>query len=305
MQRNEKVYSSRKEMVDDQISERINSGDVSGAVTLILKEAIPAVGTGAKAVNSRVVANTAHDAVTAAQEFSRLHPDYADTQVHFDLMNWVIGQRKLDPAKVADLSRAWAFVKQMTKNDPKPADTARPRQAPAATPVAQAPEPIDPVELEARRLINEGRVTRESINAMSSAQYARACSSAVFNKLLELLEPHREPTPLTQGELQTAIRQANLRQTKGETVLTADVIRAVEESKRTHWTSVYQDPPPMPSPTDSSRSGVLNSHRGQGFAKPLPSLQTCLTQEEKDHAWIEETRNKSARAIRVRAHKSR
>jgi hypothetical protein len=49
----------------------------------------------------------------------------------------------------------------------------------------------------------------------------------------------------------------------------------------------------------------VNLNQGMHIAKPQPSLQTCLSQEKKDAQWLEEQRAKSARAIRVRANRSR
>jgi hypothetical protein len=122
------------------------------------------------------------------------------------------------------------------------------------------PEPEGSVTTEAKLLIASGRVSKESIAQMSNLQYERALSSPVFNRCPELLKLRRDPSPLTLGELKGAHGQAHRMNQQGQTVITADVVRAMEESKRAHWTSVYQDPPPMPSP-NASRSSVVNLER--------------------------------------------
>lgn len=174
----------------------------------------------------------------------------------------------------------------------------------AATSVTESAD--DEITAEAKRLISEGQVSRESIAAMSTVQYQRACTSSVFNKVLELLEPPREKTPLTVGELQAAVAETRLRQSQGETVIVADVVRAVEQSKREHWTSIYQEPPPMPRATEPSR-GVVNLHASMHIAKPRTARDetNSLAQERKDHAFIDESQNKIERARRVRANRGK
>jgi hypothetical protein len=80
-----------------------------------LKQIIPKVAGGNRVRKTHSSASL----VRAAEEFVRLHPDYADTETNFELMCAAIERQGLDPTSVADLGRAWSFVKKITANDPK------------------------------------------------------------------------------------------------------------------------------------------------------------------------------------------
>jgi hypothetical protein len=284
-----------------QIVERLDAGDHAGAVRLATREKIAAL---KKAQRSETAMQ-----LVALEELVRRHPE-VNCEFYGSQLRLSLAELGLRGTTIEEMETALAHIQEKLApvaewNEARRQVRARQEvTAPPAAATAQ-PEPEDAVTTEAKQLIAQGRITRESIAAMTSLQYERAISSPVFNRCLELLEPPRDPSPLTWGEVQQAHGQAHrMNQQQGHAVITADIVRAVEESKRTHWTSVYQDPPAPSSPRSASRS-VVNLNRAQHISKPLPSLRECLTQEQKDQKWLDEQRSKSGRAIRVRANRGK
>jgi hypothetical protein len=91
---------------------------------------------------------------------------------------------------------------------------------------------------------------------------------------------------------------------QGQAVITADLVQAVEESKRAHWISVYQEAP-APSAPYSAPRGIINLERSMPVPKSLSAREVAegRRQETADHAFIENAREKSARRKRVLANR--
>jgi hypothetical protein len=287
-------------MSRSQITERLDAGDHAGAVRLAARE---------QATKLKQAQKSEWDLKLAAlEELVRRYPEF-NTEFYGGQLRLSLAELGLSGTTVEDMERALHHVQETLA--PVAANVARrqvrPRQevtAPPAVATAQ-PEPEDSLTAEAQELIAQGRVSRESIAQMTSLQYERAISSPIFNKCLELLEPRRDPSPLTLGELREAHGHAHRMNQQGQAVITADLVQAVEESKRAHWTSVYQEPP-APSAPYSAPRGIMNLNRAMHIPnKRQPTMKEALSQEQKDHKWLEEQRTKSARGIRVRANRGK
>jgi hypothetical protein len=287
-------------MSRSQIAERIASGDNAGAVRLAAREKISKLKEAQKSEQ-----NLQLDALA---ELIKRYPQF-NTEFYGGQLRQSLAALGLRGTTVEEMERALQHVQEtLAPVENVARRQVRPRQqAPAPPATTVQPEPEDSVTTEAKQLVATGRISRESIAAMSALQYERAISSPVFNRCLELLEPHRDPSPLTLGELQQAHGQAHRMNQQGQAVITADVVQAVEESKRAFWTSVYQDPPPMPSPADNRRSGILNLERTMPIPKSLTARQIAegQKQERQDHKFIENANEKTARRRRVLANKGR
>jgi hypothetical protein len=284
-------------MSRSQISERLDAGDRAGAVRLAAHEKIAKLKEAQKSELDLQIA--------AIEELVRRYPEF-NTEFYGGQIRQSLHELGLRGISVEEMERALQHVQEKLAPVAESAARrqARPRQtqqAPAPLPATNSqPEPEDSLTAEAKQLIAQGRVSRESIARMTALQYERAISSLLFNKWLELLEPRRDASPLTLGELKEAHGQAHRMNQQGQAVITADVVRAVEESKRAHWTSLYQDPPPMPSPA-ASRPGVVNLERAMPLPKSLSAREIAagLNQELADHAFIDNAREKTARRRRV------
>jgi hypothetical protein len=287
-------------MSRSQIAERLDAGDRAGAVRLAAREKIAKL---KEAQKSELDLQ-----LDALQELVRRYPEI-NNEFYGSQLRQSLAELGLRGTTLAEMERALHHVQE--KLAPVAENAARrqmrPRQedpAPPAVAILQ-PEPEDSITAEAKSAISQGRISRESIAQMTSVQYERAMSSPLFNRCLELLEPRRDPSPLTLGELQEAHGHAHRMNQQGYAVVTADVVRAVEESKRAHWTSVHQPPPSMPS-LGASRSGVVNLERAMPLPKSLSAQQIAagLKQEHADHAFIDNAREKTARRKRVLANRS-
>jgi hypothetical protein len=289
-------------MSRSQIQDRLDVGDQNGAVRLAARQQIANI---KKAQRSEQEMRLA-----ALGELVRLHPEI-DTEFMGGQLRQSLAALGLKGLTLEEMEAALRHTQQ-TLAQVSQYEDARRQAATTVTTARQSQSerraerraasnaPDDSITAEAKQLIAQGRISLESIAAMSAVQYERAISSPVFNKCLELLEPRREPSPLTLGELQQAHREAHrLNQQEQRTVITADVVRAVEESKRAHWTSVYQDPP-TPSMPGVSR-GVVNLHQDGHIPKSLSAREIVAgrRQEAVDHAFIDNSREKTARRRRV------
>src|SRR5258707_1777112 len=212
-----------------QIAERLDAGDRAGAVRLAAREKIAKIQQAQKSELDLQIA--------AIEELVRRYPEFNNEfyggQIRLSLQE--MGFRGIS---VEEMERALQHVQE--KLAPVAEYEAR-RQAAAETTATVARQsqserraerraasaaPEDSVTAEAKQLILEGRITRESIAPLISLQYERAISSPVFNRALELLEPRREPSMLTLGEVQRAHGQAHrLNQQEQRTVITADIVQ--------------------------------------------------------------------------------
>jgi hypothetical protein len=284
-----------------QIAERLDAGDHAGAVRLAARE---------KIANLKKAQRSGREMQLAAlEELVRRNPEI-NTEFMGGQLRQSLAALGLKGTTIEDMERALHHVQETLAPvaEYEARRQMRPRQevtAPPAVATAQPEPEDDSLTAEAKQLIAQGRVSRESIAQMTALQYERAISSPVFNKCLELLEPRRDPSPLTLGELKEAHGHAHRMNQQGHTVITADVVRAVEESKRTHWTSVYQDPSAPSAPYSASR-GIVNLNRAMHIPnKRQPTMKEVISQEQKDQKFLEEQRAKSARALRVRANRGK
>jgi hypothetical protein len=294
-----------------QIQARLDVGDNAGAVRLAARE---------KIANIKKVQRNEHELQLAAlAELVRRHPEinheFYGGQIRQSLAKLGLRGTTIDDMEAAlrDVQQTLAQVveyeearRQTYEQAPAPPPTtARQSQSERrAERRAASNAPEDSITAEAKQLITSGRISLESIAQMTAVQYERAISSPVFNRCLELLEPPRDPSPLTLGELQQAHGEAHrLNQQEQRTVITADIVRAVEESKRAHWTSVYQDAP-APSMPSVSR-GVVNLNRDAHVPKSLTAREIAAgrRQEAADHEFIDNSRTKSARRKHVIANR--
>jgi hypothetical protein len=185
----------------------------------------------------------------AFQIFAARNPDYPATESHARLMAAELRAADLSPDNADHLQVVWAKIRPA----PKP---------------AQATEPeLHPAEAEARRAIAEGRISRESIEAMSADQLQEASStSLIFQKAFDLLYPPQNPSPLTIGDRKRLYEESKA---TGRSLaeLTWDAVRAVEQSRRDYHTSINQDAPPVPKAPEGPRygrpvnSGVIPTRR--------------------------------------------
>ena len=219
----------------------------------------------------------------AFRVFEVRFPDYQHSEATARLMAAELGAAKLEADNADHLEFIWTKIRP-------------------TAPAIPIEEPTDPIEAEALRMIADGEVTVASVRAMSSHELELRIRNLAFCRALELLpKPAPEPV-LTRGD---HVRRANIVERSNKDGLDYDPAFAVENSRQM-TAQGYANPNvgPAVQPRGASRS-VINLGRDMHIAKPQPSLQTCLTQEQKDHKWLEEQRTKSARAIRVRAHKGK
>jgi len=222
--------------------------------------------------------------------FAELHPEYKQTESEARAMVAELTASGLSPADPTHLSAAWIRI--------------RPRVPAAVTPEPEVAESTDPIEVEAHRLLSSGEVTVQSVRAMSSHELEMRIRNLAFCRALELL-PKPAPEPIrTRGDVVIAEGRKN-HANKNGIILDYDPVAAVEASRRA-VAEGYANSGAAPAslPRGTSRS-VVNLNQSMHVAKPQPSLQTCLSQEKKDHKWLEEQRTKSARAIRVRANRGK
>jgi hypothetical protein len=272
---------------DSQIQNRLDAGDFSGATRLAARQKIAEV-------------KTQRDAAlkSAMEQFYDAYPEFGERwQYYTKLMREWLVAGGVDPAGATyqDLENAWRGIKG--KRIRSSENTA----AHPANPQPQAPPAEDPITVEARDLISSGRITLESINAMSNSQYELASRSAVFCKALEILEPRREPSILTQGELAAAAGQASLSTNNGVPTTTAQKVEELEEWKRKHFESIST----APAPGSSNPRGVMNLHQAGHVPKTVSPAQfaAVIRQEREDQQFIENGAQKTARRKRVIAHR--
>ena len=132
-------------------------------------------------------------------------------------------------------------------------------------------EPADPIEAEARRLISSGEVTVASVRALSSEDFARKCQNLAFTKALELIEKPALPQP-TRGDVAVAYGRAH----RNGTELTAEIVKAVEESRNATASAYAGYVPPSERPAVNPHySSPLSRANARAFQR-----RTKLTLEE-------------------------
>jgi hypothetical protein len=219
--------------------------------------------------------------------FASRFPDYPQTEANAREMARELTASGLRPDNADHLAAVWERL--------------RPKTAPAPQPVLES---ADPIEAEARALIDSGKISLETINAMSNSAYELASRSAVFCKALEILEPRREPSVLTRGELGAAAGQAALSTDQGILTTTAQKVEELEAWKREHFAKISTAGTPA---TVAPRSGITNPGRDI----PLPKLASeaqfaaAIQRERADQKFLEGARDKTARVRRVKAHRGR
>jgi hypothetical protein len=297
---------------DPQIRERMNSGDIHGAVRLAARE---------KIANLKKAQRSEREMQLAAlEELVRRYPEI-NTEFMGGQLRLSLAELGLKGTTIEDMEAALAHVQETLapvaeyeearrQAAAEPITTARQSQSErraerraAAVPVA---EPEDsPLDLQAKELIRSGKVSVDSVRAMSSTELGRMISQyPAFERARELL-PRPAPSLLTRGELVAASGLAHVKNQQGETVLTSDIVEAVEKSKRDFWTSLNQEPP-APSMPPSTPRGIVNLNRAMYLPnKRQPTMKEALAWEKKDADAVEEMRRKSARAIRVKAHRGK
>jgi hypothetical protein len=277
---------------NSQIQNRLDAGDLSGATRLAAREKI------AELKTQRDAALT-----SAMEQFYDAHPEFGEQWKFYTklMRSWLVAGG-VDPAGATyqDLENAWRGIK---------GKRIRSVESTAAHPVnpiqsqPQAPPAEDSITVEARDLISSGRISLATINAMSNSQYELASRSAVFCKVLEILEPRREPTPLTRGELAAAAGQANLTTDSGIPATVAQKVEELEAWKRRHFENISTAQTPASGP----QRGVVNLHQAGHIPKLATETQlaAAIKKQKEDQKFLEEVALKMERARRVKAHRGR
>jgi hypothetical protein len=216
--------------------------------------------------------------------FASRFPDYPQTEAHAREMACELTASGLRPDNADHLAAVWERLRPRTA------------LAPASAPVPE----MDDVEREARELISSGRITLESINAMSNSQYELAARSEVFCRALSILEPRREQSILTQGELDRAAALANISSTDSGIPTTASQrVQDAENWKKEHFAKIAAAATPAPS---TSRR-VVNLHQAMHMPKSVTpkELAAAIKHQKESEKFLEETALEMDRARRVKA----
>lgn len=183
--------------------------------------------------------------------FETRNPDYQHSEATARLMAAELGQAKLEADNADHLEFIWTKIRPT---------------APAAI-----QEPSDPIEAEALRLIASGEVTVEKVRALSSEEFERKSHNLAFCKALELVEKPAEPQP-TRGDINIAYGRAR----RNGTELTAEIVKAVEESRNATASAYAGYVPPAERP-------AVNPHYSSPMSRtnaPVVQRRTKLTLEE-------------------------
>lgn len=273
---------------DSQIQNRLDAGDFSGATRLAARQKIAEV-------------KTQRDAAlkSAMEQFYDAYPEFGDKwQYYVKLMREWLVTRRIDPASATyqDLENAWRGIKGKRIRSVESTDAGTIQSQP------QAPPAEDSITVEAKRLIAEGHITVETVNALNHLQAELLSRDAVWCRAVELLFPKHSPSPLTAGEIGDAVGRANLETSKGNAVTAADKIAELERWKEAHFARISTAPRPG---SGAPRSGILNLHQAVHIPKSVTAAEfaTAVRREKEDQTFIQEAAEKSARRKRVMAHR--
>jgi hypothetical protein len=188
---------------------------------------------------------------SAFRVFETRNPDYQNSEAAARLMATELGAAKLEADNADHLEYIWSKIR----------------------PAAPAPvvEPADPLEAEALRLISSGEVTVEKVRALSSEEFERKSHNLAFCKALELIEKPALPQP-SRGDVAIAYGRAR----RNGTELTAEIVRAVEESRNATASAYAGYLPPAERP-------AVNPHYSSPMSRtnaPAVQRRTKLTLEE-------------------------
>ena len=276
-------------LTDSQIQNRLDAGDFSGATRLAARQKI------AEVKMQRDAALT-----SAMEQFYDAYPEFGERWKYYTklMREWLVAGG-VDPAGASyqDLENAWSGIK---------GKRIRPVESTAAHTIQsqpQAPPAEDPITVEAKRLIAEGRITVETVNALNERQAERLSRDAVFCRAVELLFPKRSPSPLTSGEIGDAVGRANLETSKGNAVTAADKIAEMERWKEAHFAQISA----VPQRGSGAQRGIVNLHSAMHMPKLATEAQlaAAIKHEKEDRKFLEEVALKMERARRVKAHRGR
>jgi hypothetical protein len=219
--------------------------------------------------------------------FADRFPDFDQSEATSRIMAAGLREVGLSPTSSDHLAAVWLKIRP---------------SVPAPAPVVT--ESTDPIEREALRMIADGEVTVASVRAMSSHELELRIRNLAFCRALELL-PKPAPEPIrTRGDY---VREHGIADhaNKEGIVLDYDPVAAVEATRRAFAEGYANSSSAPAAPARGASRSVVNLNQAMHIPKAQPSLQACLTQEQKDQKWLEEQRTKSARAIRVRANRGK
>ena len=236
-------------MRDDQVRERLDAGDVHGAVKLILKKTVSEVKSGIPAPDTNSLAVRQEK---AANEFFARHPEIelqvtADPQAAYEFGNrMAIAVRSLglDGTQVSHWEAGWKLEQA---NRPAP----RTRQE-TVIPAAPAPQPatlVDELTAAAQDLIESYGGTRgfkEFFDSLTAKQMESEMRSLKFQRAVERAFPQNAPSLLTRGDYVNAapaIRRAEISGTDAR-----ELERAIAVSRDLHAQAYagYQERPAGP-----------------------------------------------------------
>ena len=234
--------------IDAQVRERLDSGDVHGAVKLILKKSLPELATALPAQDSE---SLNAQRARACYEFCARHPE-AELQFSNQQAAEAFGERMavavkylgLDGSSVEHWERGWR-VEQANRPAPRQAESARVPQ-PAPT---QPTESVDELTAAARDLIHgQGGVHgfRSYYNGLTATQVEAAMRSMKFQRAVELCYPQDTPSLLTRGDHVSAAQAVRAAEISGTDPRAVE--RAIAKSRDLHEQSYarYRERPAGP-----------------------------------------------------------
>jgi hypothetical protein len=236
-------------MQTDQVRERLDSGDVHGAVRLILKNTIGEVKKGIPAQETNSLSALQEK---AANEFFARHPEIelqvtADSSAAFEFGNrMAIAVRSLG-LDGTQVSHWEAGYKVEQANRP----AARPRQETAipAAPASQPAATVDELSQAAQDLIESYGGTRgfkEFFDGLTAKQMENEMRSLKFQRAVELTFPQNAPSLLTRGDYVNAAQALRMAEISGTDP--RELERAIVVSRDLHAQAYanYQERPAGP-----------------------------------------------------------
>jgi len=300
----------------DQIEERLNAGDISGAVRQHVREnVVPAL----KATAEAAVVENQQELFAAQEramtEFITKVPEANTEQFGYTCVS-LFARWGLDGTQVGHWEQAWTFL------NPAPARARQETRVPVRAPES-AQEPVDPtqaaLDAAARQLIADHGGNfgfKNFYNNLTAAQTERWMNDFAFQRAVELCFPAPSPNALTHGAFVHGARVVRTAEYAGADIANAE--KNVAESRQAtqaafanHQEAVAQRQPGAPMDSMHARRsgavGVVNQNRDMPVPRTLTDKQTreALDQRKRDNEAMEASREASFRVRRVKGNRSR
>jgi hypothetical protein len=228
---------------------------------------------------------------TAFNQFVDGTPDFVNSEENNRQLIAALDRLGLTYDRASHLEIAFRSIKPNTPTTPAPA----PAAVPTALQVGLSP---DRITAEAERMIRDGEVSNEIVFRMSAKELEHRSHSLAFAKALDLLHERNLSVEPSRGDVNHSFGVA----TKNHTNLGNEIVKTVDA--RLAPTVQAQDPY-RHSPSAARRSGIINQHEYGVQQKKQPSLAQALALEKKDQKFLDEAATKTARLIRMKAHKGK